>query len=868
MATPQEQQQLIALTTMMFNAPPGAEYLAELEAQFDGGASIGEIAAGLATTQQFNAQFAGMTGDTARINQVLSFVGIGEESPAYQEAFDFFQNGLNSGTNPGALQADAASFLNDTEDDDFSTAASIFKNKIDVGFTHSVTLGLGGTDITGLKQAVENVSESAASVANAKQVLEQLANNQDSDQEEEEGDTGGGTPEPSGPSFTVTVPNGEVKFGGTATGAVTLTTDGTNLTFTREDVEAATKPAISTIDPGGIPSVSMTADTHSTTGLAAKLAGDVTLTDAGTVTAGANATGYVLADVGGSQFTLGVADQNVTTGSSADTINVAAETATGRFTTVAADTIELSDTADIRGLANNAGTVGAALNANSLTLDAGRGSKVTMTAEQHGGFDAANITASDSADQIMLSNAGTVTGFAAVESYVLASGISTFTLGSAAQNVNASADGKDTIDLGTLSATGKFSTAATDTISLGNGADIKGVDNAGNVTGGALAANNLKLADDASVTMAAAQNNAFSGTIIAGAFETITISDTANADALKDIENYVLAGSGELTVTSGQETVNVDGQDDANETVNVAGLTVNGTYALGTGTDVLTADTGANISGVNEGSATTAEDLTLTSDAAVTMTAAQLGGFTNSISGDSVTVSLKDALSAADFDNITLPADATIELFDAANTLTTVDSLVSSGDTITIDGSDLTVGHALTFNGSAEIGGGFVVKGGADADELTGGDGADQLTGGAGNDTFFYERGSKVDDDDLSGLGLITDFEAGDNSAGGTIDKLVVETGFTPLAPSVLTEATVELNQSSILTEIATAFSGSSESGKTEVQIITGNENGDLAARSFLAVDIADDGNISSNDLVIEVTGITGTFDVNDISIT
>lgn len=198
--------------------------------------------------------------------------------------------------------------------------------------------------------------------------------------------------------------------------------------------------------------------------------------------------------------------------------------------------------------------------------------------------------------------------------------------------------------------------------------------------------------------------------------------------------------------------------------------------------------------------------------------------------------------------------------------------LLDDNDTIIVNGTTANdiidaTNQAADFELNGDTSDDELVGGEGD-DFLTGGAGADQLTGGVGNDTFFYDGDSGVENGDLSGMDLITDFEAGDNSAGGTIDKLEIEIGFEPLASSVLTEKTVELNQSSILTDLANAFSGSSDSGNTEVQVITGDGNGDLTARSFLAVDVADDGVIDSNDLVIEVTGITGTFDANDISIT
>ena len=160
---------------------------------------------------------------------------------------------------------------------------------------------------------------------------------------------------------------------------------------------------------------------------------------------------------------------------------------------------------------------------------------------------------------------------------------------------------------GALTYTGTITGEGTvnDILSLATGADISG----GTITN----VEDLTLASGASVTMTAAQNNAFTGTITAAGTETIILSDTASATALGNVENYTLASGGTITVLAATNVTGAAG----NETVNVGGLTVTGTYALSTGTDVISATTGANISGVNSGSATTAESLTLASGASI-----------------------------------------------------------------------------------------------------------------------------------------------------------------------------------------------------------------------------------------------------------
>ena len=85
--------------------------------------------------------------------------------------------------------------------------------------------------------------------------------------------------------------------------------------------------------------------------------------------------------------------------------------------------------------------------------------------------------------------------------------------------------------------------------------------------------------------------------------------------------------------------------------------------------------------------------------------------------------------------------------------MTSVDALVASGATLTVDGSGLSGTKKLTWDGSAETNGSFNITGGAGADTIIGGSGADTITGGAGadaissgnnNDVLQYSSGSEL----------------------------------------------------------------------------------------------------------------------------
>jgi Ca2+-binding RTX toxin-like protein len=121
--------------------------------------------------------------------------------------------------------------------------------------------------------------------------------------------------------------------------------------------------------------------------------------------------------------------------------------------------------------------------------------------------------------------------------------------------------------------------------------------------------------------------------------------------------------------------------------------------------------------------------------------------------------------------------------------LTTLDSAVAAGGQLGVDASLLASDESLTFNGTAESDGRFLITGGLGADMLTGGAGADVISGGSGND--LLDGGAGVDT--LSGgpgndVFIVDD--GGDvvqESAGAGTDEVR-----TSLAAYTLTAANVE----------------------------------------------------------------------------
>ena len=99
--------------------------------------------------------------------------------------------------------------------------------------------------------------------------------------------------------------------------------------------------------------------------------------------------------------------------------------------------------------------------------------------------------------------------------------------------------------------------------------------------------------------------------------------------------------------------------------------------------------------------------------------------------GGNDTLTLSGAIST-DLDNV-INVEVII-LADATTNISTEETLVASGQTLTIDGSALTEDQVFVFDGSAETNGNFIVSAGEDDDSLTGGNGDDQLDAGDGND--------------------------------------------------------------------------------------------------------------------------------------
>lgn len=159
------QQNIVALTSVMFNAAPGANNLSDFESNYT---TLESLADNLAATDAFNDQFTSGSSLETDINQVLSQnLGIEKDSEAYDSAYSFFEAKLATGENPGSILAQASTYLLGGEADPlFDDAVALLQNKVKVGTHYSVDAQRSG-DLETLKSVYDGVSTTSASVDEA-----------------------------------------------------------------------------------------------------------------------------------------------------------------------------------------------------------------------------------------------------------------------------------------------------------------------------------------------------------------------------------------------------------------------------------------------------------------------------------------------------------------------------------------------------------------------------------------------------------------------------------------------------------------------------------------------------------------------------
>lgn len=463
---------------------------------------------------------------------------------------------------------------------------------------------------------------------------------------------------------------------------------------------------------------------------------------------------------------------------------------------------------------------------------------VAMTAVQHNAFQ--QINAAGGADQITLTTAGTLVAAGDIETYSIVGG-STLTLGTnaagLARNVTETglAGTVSTLILGNGAYTGMFTSIdAIDVLRVGTTTDLSG---ANGLNGGFVA----DFQDTATAGVGLTLNNTQNGVVTFAnttRAQTVTVNGAADIFVVADgIESYSVIGGSDVTVSATNADVNIAGTNAAATTVRVGGNTVAGTYNLadaGAG-DVIVATDGADISGVNAGAVTTAENLTINGGGNVTMTAAQYTAF-----GANITAA------AVGSDSITLTTSAVV------NAHAAVESYVLNGA-----GADTFV---ISETGDAAFT--DIVRGGMSVD-LAGG-GADRVVieiaaVNNGVDSSVTITNFGADDQLLLGVNVVSSSDGlfVNNYAGGgalavtsgaviEIDATAFQVGTPTNTAAVLAWLTAAGVTGAAGSEIATviAYNGAGQAAIYQV------EENDAAAGAFDAIELIGIVNAADNSLV------------------
>lgn len=181
-----------------------------------------------------------------------------------------------------------------------------------------------------------------------------------------------------------------------------------------------------------------------------------------------------------------------------------------------------------------------------------------------------------------------------------------------------------------------------------------------------------------------------------------------------------------------------------------------------------------------------------------------------------------------------------------------------------------------TITGGAAI---DTLNGGAGNDTIIGGAGADILTGGAGADTFKYDAIA----DAVSATGLnvdkIKDFTSGvdkialkHSGGAGTLLKGVTFDGTgdaVTMGGAEIVNSLSSVNSIAdvytVLTSTATALTASSANGTATVAQVYSFTNG-TAAGKYLVINDSTAGFNGTDDIVIDITGVTGTITAGDFT--
>lgn len=152
--TSQERTNITKLVVGMFNAAPGAAYLAEFTAAYQGmGNSLANLATALGNTGAFKALYPSYLTATEFATKFLTTLGL----QGNQEANDWVVAKVNGGTSYSSVILQAVTAISNTNDAAYANAKALLDKKTTVAEYYSVTQGTSSEDLGVLQGSIANV---------------------------------------------------------------------------------------------------------------------------------------------------------------------------------------------------------------------------------------------------------------------------------------------------------------------------------------------------------------------------------------------------------------------------------------------------------------------------------------------------------------------------------------------------------------------------------------------------------------------------------------------------------------------------------------------------------------------------------------
>lgn len=440
------------------------------------------------------------------------------------------------------------------------------------------------------------------------------------------------------------------------------------------------------------------------------------------------------------------------------------------------------------------------------------------------------------------------------------------------QFVGTSSSGNDVIEIGATTkaiTTGAGNDSIISTGTVGTGGSVDAGDGIDNIT---LTSAQAEAADNSSTFNAKFKN-----------FETLTISDALSATAdidlagINAVSKVVLAAGGDATTAILRSFVdNGTLELDANAT----GVTALVNGALFSASNII------NVQLSKTGGALTAGTITTTGVETVNIAVADVLEAGSDTAAVVHTIILVDpqatTLKVTGNNGLTLTntGNTAVTSFDASGVVAN-GALDTAGNlAVTFTSANTTSTATVKIIGGAGndvltgVGALDSISGGAGADTITGGAGADTLTGGAGADVFRYNTIATTTGAAGVNVDRITDFVAGTdkiNFARGALALTGVTTDGTGDAvatmAAVVADATTVASISDVYSALAAynTLTASAALGTATVAQVYTFANG-AAAGTYLVVNDTSAGFQAATDVVINITGLSGTLSAADFT--